>query len=293
MEQFHGDEAFLEAMISGVHQLIAQPQAKRILEIGCGTGHLSMALAKHKCMQELLVTDGSPYFLELVRDNLPPLPGVAYGVLDADQLHLLPDGYFTTVAFRYLLHHILDWKGFLGQAVKKLAPGGVLVFEEPCVEGFLNQILAVSSTMAEGLVKGGNWNWQFLRRRQHTEKVACKQDYQNFMDTILFYLKTRVDKTASEDKHLFQTDEIFTYMNSLGLIGEFFPNQGFNTMAHGTPPNTFIQEFRHNLAVNFGFGEKVLEIFDRRIAPNLEFINEITDNAPRIKGTFRFIKQEH
>lgn len=273
-KQFHVNDTYTHNLIRGLRYLLPNKKYGRILEIGSGTGILSKALALGIDSDGLVVSDSSKEFLSMTRHAIGDIrKDISYAVLNGCDINKLPDCYFSIVAFRYLLHHVLDWKSFLGAVSEKVLTNGCIVFEEPCVEGFLLQILATALCKAD------------------CKDSTVTSDLDNFVNTIMWYLRTEVDKTKSEDKHLFQPDEIFSFFNDLGFLGKFYPNAGINDVhSGGISTIMFIPEFRHNLKGNFGFSDKTIEWFDDVIAPRIAFIEGITKNSPRVKGVFKFTK---
>ena len=105
-----------------------------VLELGCGSGMLSLELARHG----LTVTgvDLSPASIETAcrfRDENPFTEG--FGRLDyicADFTSLdLPAGSFATVVFFRSLHHFPDMGAIMARVDNLLAPGGSLILSEP------------------------------------------------------------------------------------------------------------------------------------------------------------------
>jgi ubiquinone/menaquinone biosynthesis C-methylase UbiE len=272
-KQFNVDDTYTQNLTKGLRYLLPKKKYGHIIEIGCGTGILSRALALSIDSDELVISDSSQKFLSMTKRRIGDVrEGVSYAILNGDDIGRIPDGYFSVAAFRYLLHHVLDWKSFLCNISKKISPNGCIVFEEPCVEGFLLQILAAA-----------------LCKVDSTDPTTTK-NLDNFVKTIMWYLRTEVDKTKSEDKHLFQQDEIFSLFNDLGFLGKFYPNVGINDVYSEGTSSKFIPEFRHNLKGNFGFSDRTIEWFDKIVAPKISFIEEITKNSPRVKGIFKFTR---
>lgn len=101
----------------------------RVLELGAGTGFLSINLALAGCLDgaELTVTDISTGMLDVCVENgrrhgvtLHPQPG------DAEALPF-PDGSFDLVLGHAFLHHLPDPAAALAEAHRVLVPGGTLV----------------------------------------------------------------------------------------------------------------------------------------------------------------------
>lgn len=104
--------------------------AERGLEIGGGTGQLSIALADH--VATVLVTDASPGMVDVARDNIHRA-----GLTDrltVQRLDLvtdpLPDGRFDGVWAALALHHVREVDLLLARVKELLVPGGWLAVVE-------------------------------------------------------------------------------------------------------------------------------------------------------------------
>jgi ubiquinone/menaquinone biosynthesis C-methylase UbiE len=99
---------------------------ERVLEVGGGTGQLSLALADR--VGSVLVTDASSGMVEVARANIERA-GMGARV-SAEQLDLvsepLPDGRFDGAWAQLALHHVHDLDALLGRVREVLVPGGWL-----------------------------------------------------------------------------------------------------------------------------------------------------------------------
>jgi malonyl-CoA O-methyltransferase len=98
---------------------------RRILEIGCGTGFLSLRLAQLFPDSDLLLTDIAPPMLRRCRSLLGE--GHRYRVLDGER----PDGLdeqFDLIASSLAFQWFTDLRGGLRRLSRLLAPGGRMSF---------------------------------------------------------------------------------------------------------------------------------------------------------------------
>lgn len=104
-----------------------QPRG-RVLEIGGGGGAMAaQILATSPDDVEVTVTDFDPVMVATAADRLRRFGDRAHAqVADATALPF-EDGGFDTVVTFIMLHHVVDWEQALGEAVRVLAPGGMLV----------------------------------------------------------------------------------------------------------------------------------------------------------------------
>jgi ubiquinone/menaquinone biosynthesis C-methylase UbiE len=292
--QFDVDEDYINCVCAGLTSILKRVDADTAhpaLEIGCGTGVFSSALARSNIFPECLITDASRKFLHMTRDRITQTNRLAmddervqFALLPDEGLHLLPAESFSLIAARYVLHHILDWQSFIGVAAKLLRPNGVLTFEEPCREGFILQAILVSflPTLMESKRRsdGSASNPDF-------DRVIAKQ-IKDFVDTIVWYARRDVDKSQHEDKHLFRVSEIMAVGHKNGLEVEYYPNAGYDTVAFEHSEISFEHELFHNLRVNFGFGNGIVEILKEHMSSYLQMIQSISPNggSPYVKGVF-------
>jgi SAM-dependent methyltransferase len=117
----------------------------RILELGAGFGKLAYGTFKNVNPELYVATD---VFTELVNSltmNLPRWTQNKTGaaILNPDDKLLFKPGVFNVIQSHSVLHHILDYKKSVKDLYNRLDTPGVLIFAEPCMEGYLMLITAI------------------------------------------------------------------------------------------------------------------------------------------------------
>ncbi len=98
-----------------------------VLEIGAGSGAMAAQLLASRSRLRMTVTDFDEAMVAAARARLARFADRA-NVRQADAARLpFPDGTFDAVVSFIMLHHVIDWHAALGEAVRVLRPGGVLV----------------------------------------------------------------------------------------------------------------------------------------------------------------------
>ncbi|GLR68163.1 hypothetical protein GCM10010909_28440 [Acidocella aquatica] len=121
---------------------------RRILEIGCGTGMLSAALAAAFPEAQMLLTDISPAMLARCRARLGE--GYEYMVLDGEH-PAAAAGRFDLIVSSLAMQWFGDLRGGLARLSVRLAPGGRMVFATLGAGNFAEWVAAHA---ALGLVCG-------------------------------------------------------------------------------------------------------------------------------------------
>lgn len=98
------------------------PSGSKVLDVGCGTGRLTVALHEHGC--DVVGSDVSDAMLDVIRQRHPDI-----AVRQADG-HRLPadDGEFDHVTSMDFMPHFPDWPELLAEQARCCAPGGTIVF---------------------------------------------------------------------------------------------------------------------------------------------------------------------
>ncbi len=107
--------------------------AASILELGCGTGNLTLKLAARYPDAKLALVDAAPQMLEVARARLGPRP--ASFVATTFESMAFEPGSFDLVASTISLHHVQD-KAPLYRALRRMIrPGGTFRFADQLAGG--------------------------------------------------------------------------------------------------------------------------------------------------------------
>lgn len=115
-----------------VTSIISQP-TQRILEVGCGNGYLSLALAREG--HQVVGLDTSPEILAVAErsKNAHPAPPT-FGSLtySCEDVHtwLAPEQSFDVVIFNRTLHHLHDFQAVLTKVKRLLTSQGLLLCQD-------------------------------------------------------------------------------------------------------------------------------------------------------------------
>lgn len=105
---------------------------RSVLDVGCGTGFATLALADRFAVEAVAGVDVSAQMLERMRAKLADLPQVRAQLHVADVLDMpVPDGAFDCVVASMALHWFPDRDAAIAAMAAKVAPGGVLGLVAP------------------------------------------------------------------------------------------------------------------------------------------------------------------
>lgn len=105
-------------------QLLGNPPPTRVLDLACGPGVLTHAVAKSGC--RVVAADVTPAMVERAQERCADTPGVEFRVCDATALPFR-DEEFDGVITRLSMHHFEQPTAVLQEVYRVLATDGVLV----------------------------------------------------------------------------------------------------------------------------------------------------------------------
>jgi len=258
------------------------------LEIGSGTGLMSLGLVARGAFPFVLLTDTSPAFLDITRKKIRradvTLDKVGFAVLSGDDLNRLPQEAFSLVGLRSVLHHVIDVERFIHATARSLHAGGMMIMEEPCFEGAV--VMAAIAQFMPAIVKAAGDDFD----------QAAQKSVSIFLDTMKFYCRRDLDKATAEDKHIFRVDELLKLGERCGLSLDYCPNRTFYRWSPRRPynndPESFTGFFRDYLKYCMSFDEKFMSLFEKHLAPYTAWVEELAlaNNGPYMHGVFVFKK---
>jgi len=115
------------------------PRASSVLELGCGTGNLTLRLARHYPDAAMTVVDGAPEMIDITRARLEQQDSaVAHRTTFIqsrfEELLFQPRS-FDLVTSCISLHHVNDKRALYGALFESLAPGGSFRFADQLAGG--------------------------------------------------------------------------------------------------------------------------------------------------------------
>ena len=114
-----------QAMVDSYLSRIGFGPEAHVLEIGCGTGAVTRAVARRDGVAHAIGVDPSPVFVAKAEELAAGLTNVEFVVGDGRALHF-DDGDFDTVVVHTTLCHVPQPESLVGEAMRVLRPGGTL-----------------------------------------------------------------------------------------------------------------------------------------------------------------------
>jgi trans-aconitate methyltransferase len=119
---YNDTHSFVWEKAAGVVELLNAQPGERILDLGCGTGHLTAEIAAKGA-----IVVGVDRSADMIDEAKQKYPGIEFRVVDATKLTF--DNEFDAVFSNAALHWILDPEAVVRGVAKALKPGGRLVAE--------------------------------------------------------------------------------------------------------------------------------------------------------------------
>ena len=234
-----------------------------VLEVACGTGHLTASLLYDGRIRRLVASDASGRFLEITRRKVASL--ATRDRLDLVRLadtdfDAIPAGVFDAIMMRSALHHFVDFKGVAATLVNKLRPGGGLLMLEPRADFHIAGSLILKCAKANAAQMNLPW----------TE--AHERHASDFINAAEFYLNRTRDKTRAEDKYVFHLDELLEIAH---LTGTTLSCLG------GEYNSTFSSNFRDFMRYCMSFDQTVLSGIMEASKGELAFMDRAYETRPR------------
>ncbi len=126
-ELYEAQHSFVWQMGRGLLETLAAKPGERILDVGCGTGHLTAEIAAPGAT--VIGLDSSPDMIGQARQNFPPShhPGLSFMLADA--LAMQFENEFDAIFSNAAVHWMLDSEAVARALARALKPGGRLVIE--------------------------------------------------------------------------------------------------------------------------------------------------------------------
>ncbi len=106
--------------------LLAPDPGARCLDVGCGPGHTTVALARRLDGGSALGVDFAPSMVEMAKERWAGVTGVEFALDDAEHLDQ-PDGVYDIVTSTFALMYCYDALAAIGNWQRVLRPGGRLM----------------------------------------------------------------------------------------------------------------------------------------------------------------------
>jgi ubiquinone/menaquinone biosynthesis C-methylase UbiE len=184
-----------------------EPTPSTILEIACGTGHLTTSMLFDGRFDLLVASDASDRFLEITKRKAEILPAhdrLRLLRLSDDDFTKIPDNVFDAIMMRSALHHFVDFRGVAKLLASKLRANGALCMLEPRADFHIASSLILKGAKSKAALTSIKWS------------SAHESAVNDFVATAEFYLDRKRDKAHAEDKFVFYFEEFLEIANQTG-----------------------------------------------------------------------------
>ncbi len=282
------------------------------LEIGCGTGLLTLGMCRKNQFPLFIASDASPAFVRIVKTTLQQTDNfnetIRLAVLDGNELASAPEQSFSLIVLKATLNQLSDPERFIKNISKLLVPKGMLVFHEPLREGHIllgliaqslmnTKYRVVSRKFWRGLIKAHTiMPNRFTRKISDlTSKHSKFAKLQLLIDTMKAASRRDMDKSTWEDKHLFRVSDITQWGRNAHLDVEFIANRDFNEFADDAVQRYFsYRKFVFDyLSKCMNFGDQFAVDFESDLGPIFDYLDQVAsnNNAPEFHGIFLYRKR--
>ena len=116
-------------------------------------------------------------------------------------------------------------------------------------------------------------------------------------ETMKFYCRRDLDKSAAEDKHLFRVHELADLASTCGFRLRYFPNAAYPDFSDPeVSPGSqvrFSRFFLNYLRFCMGFPAHLVDLIEEHLRPQMEYIDACYPNhaGPLFTGVFLFVKE--
>lgn len=218
-DEKHGVDANASKHLAEAYLAHVPSDNLSILEVGCGSGFLTMGLEVHPRVARVVAVDISKKFLSQARDRLPANGKTTLVCADLTDDTLFKQGLFDAALGNSFLHHIYDYEGFLTALLRVIRPGGKVIFSEPCQQGksLVSFFCAVMMQMDKASPVP-------LFSERDCERIGWILEIGKREATVR---NNPEKKLEWEDKHCFDTRDLERVAKRLGFAGF----ESFNTGA--------------------------------------------------------------
>ncbi|MGI9009054.1 MAG: class I SAM-dependent methyltransferase [Streptosporangiaceae bacterium] len=173
----HHAPSGLEKVTAAVIAAAGARPGDRIVDLGCGTGQLSLPLAE--CGAQVLAVDVSPQMVDRLRANARDrgLPGIEALALPIENLSL-PPGRVDLVVTSYAFHHLrdADKSRVVSAASQWLRPGGRLIVADMMFgRGGTSQDRAIIKSKVSALARKGIGGWWRIAKNSYRYLVRAQE----------------------------------------------------------------------------------------------------------------------
>ena len=231
--------------------------APKLLEIGCGSGNITLGLVESGTFQHVIASDISLEFLRLARSRFPEgQEDISFYQADANVLPFAPKS-FEVIIGNSVLHHFIDYQTTISSCFEMLGESGIAIFGEPIFDGVAHSAY-LAGLMAE------------LMQREPADgdrksDLDALNNIANVINTKLELAKNRERLAKIEDKWMFRIDDMRKLAEEIG-----FSRLEFRGLGHFNPEMVRASRFAANFMIGRGVSKQAIEryaflfdIFDR------------------------------